>query len=125
MILALAVALATQSLAEMRDHRRVLVVIAPNDRDLRRMEQQDGVLDVLRQLDDRDVTVVNITGTDVRGATDDAVSLRRRWHIGRHSFAVLLIGKDGRVALQSMKPVLGRTILAAIDAMPMRRAGLR
>ena len=125
MILALAAALAMPSVAELRDHRRVLVVIAPNDRDVRRMEQQDGILDVLRQLDDRDVTLVDVTGTDVRGATDDAVSLRRRWHVGRDSFAVLLIGKDGRVALRSPTPVPGRTILAAIDAMPMRRAGLR
>ncbi len=124
-LVAAALAMATQSVAELRDHRRVLVVIAPNDRDVRRMEQQDGVTDVVRQLDDRDVTLVNVTGTDVRGVTDDAVSLRRRWQIGRDAFAVLLIGKDGHVALRSPKPVLGRTILEAIDAMPMRRAGLR
>ena len=125
MILALATALAMQSVAEMRDHRRLLVVIAPNVRDVRRYEQQDGVIDVLRQLDDRDVTVINVTGAEVRGATDHADALRRHWHVRRDAFTVLLIGKDGRVALRSMTPVRGRTIIAAIDAMPMRRAGLR
>ncbi len=41
------------------------------------------------------------------------------------AFRVILLGKDGHVALQSIAPVPAARIEAAIDAMPMRRDEMR
>jgi hypothetical protein len=41
------------------------------------------------------------------------------------AFQVLLIGKDGHVALRSAEPVAAATLQSRVDAMPMRRAGER
>ena len=73
----------------------------------------------------RDVSVIEIIGDTVVGSADGAASLRRLYDLTDVGFTVLLIGKDGHVALRSRRPLSGSTLAAAIDAMPMRRAGGR
>ena len=59
------------------------------------------------------------------GARDTAASLRTRLRLPAARFAIVLIGKDGTVALRSAEPVPADTLQGRIDAMPMRRAGQR
>lgn len=120
-----AVVLALQSVEAMRDHRRLLVVVAPDARDPQRVRQFDALRGQDAALAERDVTVIAITGDRVNGATDTASTLRQRWHLAPARFAALLIGKDGHVARRSAEPIPVAEVIATIDAMPMRRAGLR
>jgi hypothetical protein len=104
--------------------RRIIVMSAahPQDADL---AQQRRLLDAWTGGEERDVTVVGIAGDKVTGAADDAASLRRHFQLPSRSFMVILVGKDGHVALRSRSPVTGETFQRAIDAMPMRKAGER
>lgn len=125
MIAALALVMASQSIEAMRGERRVLIVAAPVAQDARRVRQEALLKAAARALRDRDVGVVDVTGDSVRGASDTAAALRRRWHLAAGAFTVVLVGKDGHEALRRTEPLSEETLVAAIDAMPMRRAGLR
>lgn len=120
-----ALALMTQSVVEMRHHHRLLVIAAPAATD-RQAQQQIAALAASQEpLAARDVVIVTILADRVAGVRDSAAALRRLWSLPRDRFAVLLIGKDGHVALRQTDPMTPATLVAAIDAMPMRRAGLR
>ncbi|MEG3178334.1 DUF4174 domain-containing protein [Sphingomonas sp. RB3P16] len=121
----LAAAMAVATVAEMRHQRRVLIVAAPSETDARRIAQRASLDAMPKALDDRDVTVVEVTGDTVRGAPDSAAALRTRWRLPRAAFGVVLIGKDGNAALRRSEPIDRTTLVATIDAMPMRRAGQR
>lgn len=120
-----ALVLMAQSVAEMRHARRVLVVAAPSVGDPQRVAQERALHAAGKVLADRDVTVVEVTADQVTGSTDRAAGLRERWHLPAGTFTVILIGKDGHEALRRAIPIDGVTLAAAIDAMPMRRAGQR
>jgi hypothetical protein len=125
-IVALAVAAASvPSLAELRWQRRVLVVAATSARDPALAAQRNALRGWQRGAEDRDVQVVEVIGDRVTGARDAAAALRAQLRLSRERFGVVLIGKDGRVALRSGEPVLTETLQGRIDAMPMRRAGQR
>lgn len=120
-----ALALITQSVVEMRHHHRLLVIAAPAATD-RQAQQQIAALAARQEpLAARDVVIVTILADRVAGARDSAAALRRIWSLPRDRFTVLLIGKDGHEALRQTDPITPATVIAAIDAMPMRRAGLR
>jgi len=126
MIVALAVAVASApSVAEMKWQRRVLVVAAPSARDPALAAQRATLRGWERGAEDRDVQVVEVIGDRVTGARDAATALRARLRLPATRFALVLIGKDGHVALRSGEPVLAETLQGRIDAMPMRRAGQR
>jgi hypothetical protein len=126
MIVALAVAAAgVPSVAEMKWQRRVLVVAAPSARDPALAAQRNALRGWQRGAEDRDVQVVEVIGDRVMGARDAATVLHARLHLPATRFALVLIGKDGHVALRSGEPVLSETLQDRIDAMPMRRAGQR
>ncbi|MBE7210317.1 MAG: DUF4174 domain-containing protein [Gluconacetobacter diazotrophicus] len=116
---------AAEPIASMRGERRVVVVSAPGPR--------DGALDAQRRIlagwreaaAARDVTVVEVVGGRVEGADETADGVRRRYGMPEERFAIVLIGKDGHVALRAGAPVSGAVLTDVIDAMPMRRAGLR
>jgi Domain of unknown function (DUF4174) len=117
-------ALAADTVAGMQGKRRVLVISAagPTDaafRDQRRM------LSAWTGGEDRDVSVVQIAGDSVTGSSDDAAPLRARYQLPADRFSVVLIGKDGHVALQSAKPLSAESLSQTIDGMPLRRAGQR
>ncbi len=120
-----ALALMTQSVVEMRHHHRLLVIAAPAEAD-RQAQQQIAALTASQEpLAARDVVIVTVMADRVAGVRDSAAALRQLWSLPRDRFAVLLIGKDGHVALRQTDPITPATLIAAIDAMPMRRAGLR
>ncbi|NTS63628.1 DUF4174 domain-containing protein [Sphingomonas sp. HHU CXW] len=126
MIVALAVAAAgVPSVAEMKWQRRVLVVAAPSGGDPALAAQRNALRGWPRGAEDRDVQVVEVIGDRVTGARDAATALRARLRLPATRFALVLIGKDGHVALRSGEPVLAETLQGRIDAMPMRRAGQR
>ncbi|WP_294358430.1 DUF4174 domain-containing protein [uncultured Sphingomonas sp.] len=125
MILALVAAASSLSVAEMKWQRRVLVVAAPGASDPALATQRETLRGWRRGAEDRDVQVVEMIGGRVTGARDTAAALRTRLRLPAARFAVVLIGKDGNVALRSAEPVLADTLQGRIDAMPMRRAGQR
>lgn len=126
MIVALAVAAASMpSVAEMRWQRRVLVVAAPGANDPALTAQRNVLRGWLRGAEDRDVQVVEVIGDRVTGARDTAVALRARLRMPIAHFGLVLIGKDGHVALRLSEPVTAEALQGRIDAMPMRRAGQR
>lgn len=126
MILALVAAAASvPSVAEMKWQRRVLVVVAPGATDPARAAQRNALRGWRRGAAERDVQVVEVIGDRVNGARDTAAVLRARLRLPRDRFGVVLIGKDGTVALRSSEPVLVEALQGRIDAMPMRRAGQR
>lgn len=109
----------------MRNHRRVLIVAAPDAGDARLIEQRRLLAGWNGGAQERDVTVVELVDSTVRGSSDDGRILRRTMRLPRGRFAVILIGKDGHEALRSRDPVSGQALSDRIDAMPMRRAGGR
>jgi hypothetical protein len=117
-------AAADVSIHAMTWHRRVIVMSAAHAEDAH-LAQQRQLLAAWSGGEERDVTVVGIAGDEVTGASDDAATLRRHFHLPSDSFTVILVGKDGHIALRSTTPVTGETVQQAIDAMPMRKAGER
>lgn len=119
-----AVALAAQSVVAMRWHRRVVIVSAPRNDDPELAEQRKA-LTGWRGAAERDVSVVYVVGDTVTGASDTAFMLRQAYDLSAGRFVIALIGKDGRVAVRTGKPIPDQRIEGIIDAMPMRRAGQR
>ena len=131
-LLALATALALPGMAQaagptidaMRWHRRIVLIAAPEGS--ADAAQQTAIIARWgAQADARDITLVSLIGAHVTGAADTAGVLRRRYRLKPQRFQVLLIGKDGHVALRSDHPLAAQRLQQTIDAMPMRRAGGR
>ncbi len=116
---------AAQTMASMRGQRRILLIAAPNPQDPQAVAQRRMLGGWSRQAADRDISLVEVAGARVTGAGDDAASLRQRYGLAPGQFRVLLIGKDGHIALRSARPVAADRLQSIIDAMPMRQAGER
>ena len=108
-----------------RWQRRVILVAAPGADDPRLLAQRRALADWRQGAEDRDVTVVEIVGAAVDGVRDPADALRGRYALPPDRFSVVLVGKDGHVAVRSDEPMEGSVLSRTIDAMPMRRAGQR
>ena len=125
MPLPLAVALAASpSIAQIKWERRVLIVSAPTAADPALAEQRRILAGWKTSAAARDLTIVEVVGDQVRGASDPAASLRRKYRLPA-AFTAILIGKDGGEKLRSAKPFPAAGLEETIDAMPMRRAGQR
>ncbi len=111
-----------RSLAAMRGDHRVVLVFAPSMSDASLQTQRDIMTRFAAGALDRDLRLVQVAGNAVVGSHDDAARLRRRYNVAPDHFRVLLIGKDGNVALRQDAPLTAASLEAAIDAMPMRRA---
>ena len=118
-------AAAPETLDAMRWRRRILLVAASTPADPRAAAQRRIFEAWAGEAADRDLSLVEVTGSSVVGASDPAASLRRRYRLHTGAFQVLLIGKDGHVAFRSAQPINAATLQGRIDAMPMRRAGER
>lgn len=122
----LAMALAAPStVADMRWHRRVLLVAAPSTGDAGVIGQRKALAGWDVEARERDLAIVTVIGGKVEGATDAAAALRKRYRLPEDRFVAVLIGKDGGEKLRSATPIAAETMAATIDAMPMRRAGQR
>jgi hypothetical protein len=116
---------APMSMNAMKWQRRVLLVTAPTSSDPK-VALQKRILGEWKQgAADRDMTLVEIAGGVVSGASDDAASLRKRYNLSQTVFQAVLVGKDGHVALRSDQPIDATTLEGTVDAMPMRRNGQR
>ena len=115
----------SQTLSSMHWRRRILLVAAPSPSDPRALEQRRVFEAWGHEAIDRDLSLVEVSGSIVTGASDTAADLRRRYHFEPAVFQVVLIGKDGHVALRSPRPIAAAELQRRIDAMPMRRAGER
>jgi hypothetical protein len=121
----LAVALAASpSIAQMKWERRVLIVATPAAEDSSLAEQRRILAGWKANGDARDLTIVEVIADQVRGASDSAATIRRKYRLPA-TFTAILIGKDGGEKLRSAKPFPAAALEATIDAMPMRKAGQR
>jgi hypothetical protein len=118
-------ALAAPDLDGLQGRRRVVLIASSRLDDPQAMQQRRTLEGWSRGAADRDVWPVDVSGSRVIGCADQASDLRRRFHLSPDAFAVLLIGKDGHVALRSKRPVTAAQLQTTIDAMLMRRAGER
>jgi hypothetical protein len=91
-----------------------------------RFTRQSGQLSSLtRQPTFRSLIVVGVAGDTVIGVSDTAGALRKRFGVSPKAFEVVLVGKDGDVALRRTNVVPSQQLAATIDAMPMRQDELR
>jgi hypothetical protein len=114
-----------QTICQMQWHRRVLLIAAPASDDPGLVAQAQALNGWRSGAADRDLTTVEIAGHTVTGSSDTAAALRAKYRLPTASFMVVLIGKDGHVAIRSFHPIAPATLAGIIDAMPMRRAGRR
>ena len=112
-------------MAAMRGHRRIVLMATPGAGDPQAVEQRRILAGWKKEAAARDISLVELKGAEVTGAADDAAALARRYRLKPDRFEVLLIGKDGHVAVRSRQPVTADRLQATIDAMPMRQAGER
>ncbi len=113
------------SLADLRDHRRVVIMFAPDGLDPALIAQRAALHALTAAADDRDLSAVEVIGSQTSGLSNAAADLRRRFHAPPAGFKVVLIGKDGHLALESAAPLPADALAATIDAMPMRQDEIR
>ncbi len=124
-LIALAAAAAALPLAQHRWHDRLLIVFAPGEASPDLAEQRRDTAAATATYTERDLAVVEVVGDVVRGASDSAGALRRRFHVPGDAFRAVLVGKDGTVALTAAGPLPAARLAAVIDAMPMRQDEMR
>ena len=100
------------TLDELRWVSRPIVVFADTDRDPRFQEQLDMLLDRPGPLIERDVVVIFDADPDARSPV--RLALRPR------GFSMVIVQRDGHVALRKPHPWDVREITRAIDNLPMR-----
>lgn len=109
------------SISAMKWEKRVLLVSAPDANDPSLNEQRRIIARWKAGAEERDITIVEVIGDDVAGASNSAATLRQRYRLPIAGFAVTLIGKDGGSKLRGTRPISAATLEEVIDAMPMRR----
>lgn len=113
------------TMASMKWQRRVLLVSAPTHQDLKLAVQRRIIGSWKVPAADRDLSIVEVVGDKVAGATDTQAVLRRKYRLSMTGFTAILIGKDGGEKLRSATPIPAAVLEDTIDAMPMRQAGQR
>jgi len=113
------------SISAMKWEKRVLLVSAPDPNDPSLNEQRRIIARWRAGAEERDITIVEVIGDNVAGASNSAATLRQRYRLPIAGFTVTLIGKDGGSKLRGTRPISAATLEEVIDAMPMRRHGKR
>jgi hypothetical protein len=114
-----------RTVAGMAQHNRVLLVFAPSMRDPRLETQRQIMARFAAGALARDLVLVQVSEGRVLGAHDNDRKLRRKFQTPAQRYRTLLIGKDGKVAMDSVGPIDERQLRATIDAMPMRQEEIR
>jgi hypothetical protein len=96
---------------------RPVVVFADSPNDPRFIQQMDLLEAGQKDLIERDVVVL----TD----TDPAANGPLRTQLRPRGFSLVLLGKDGKVALRKPEPWHVRELTRAIDKMPLREEEMR
>jgi hypothetical protein len=120
------------TLASMQDRYRPVLIFAPSSDS--QFHEQIRILEAsVAGLRERDVLVVPILvqqeaphGQDLGAMTPgEQEKARRRFHVSRNEFTVILLGKDGGEKLRSHVPLTFEQLATTIDAMPMRQKEMR
>jgi hypothetical protein len=83
------------------------------------------------EVDERDLVVFEIleSGPSKRNSSEiepqKAASIRKQFEIPQHTFAVILVGKDGGIKLKRNEHIRLEEIFRLIDSMPMRLDEMR
>ena len=96
----------------------VAVMFAPGSEDPRFGQETSELFKLTAQPGFQSLIVVGIAGDTVMGVADTAAALRAQFGVPPTDFRFLLIGKDGRVALNQGSVVTPDRIAQAIKAMP-------
>ena len=115
---------ADKPLASYRDKNRVLIVFAPAPGDPAYLEQMKLWQGEKTGFEDRQLVVMSSFAKMKLAPSEQQTQLNaltKKYRTDADSFAVVLIGKDGRDAFHSSKPVPPAALYEIIDAMPMRR----
>ena len=108
----------SQELKQYRWHNRV-VILAHNDHESIAFQQHLAAFNLHKaDLEDRDMIVLIPKG-------EHKQKLLATLNMPAEFEGVLLIGKDGGLKFQGNFPVPPETLLALVDAMPMRRAEMK
>jgi Domain of unknown function (DUF4174) len=99
---------------------RVLVVIAADPESPDLAEQKRQIESLKDGAAERELVVVQPPA-----GSAEATALRRHLGLGNEPFQAVLVGKDGGAKLRAAKPIAALTLMAAIDAMPMRQEEMR
>lgn len=114
------------SLERLRDRARPLLIFAPKPDDPR-LEIQLRTLDQhAPETHDRDLVPLALPynapqPSAAQLSPDEALMVRRRFHVAPGDFAVILLGKDGGAKLRSDQPLTMQKLNSTVDVMPMRR----
>jgi hypothetical protein len=107
-----------------RGEKRLLLIFAPSQTDAAYVEQRNWLKQQVKQMDDYDLLVFHLFGEEP-GHTDGtqlplraAAAAREQFKVNAELFALLLIGKDGKVKLRVDRPVPLADVFALIDVMP-------
>ncbi len=112
-ITALAPETTSEDLSNYLGVARPIVVFGDAPNDPRVEEQLHMLRRRLSELDEREVVVLIDTDPAARGLL--------RQQLRPHGFSIVLISKDGEVALRRSEPTSARTLVRLIDRMPLRR----
>jgi hypothetical protein len=118
------------TLAQLRDHFRVLLIFAPKPDDPQLEIQLRTLAEHAPAVSQRDLIAIalpyaNPSPTSTTLSAAEANHLRRQFDIPPTTFAVLLIGKDGGEKLRASHPLSIDRLNTTIDAMPMRQQEMR
>ena len=116
---------ADKPLSAYRDKNRVLLVFAPTEQDPAYREQTKLWQGEKAGFDERQLVTLPVFADAKKPAGDPPGALARKFSVDPKMFVVILVGKDGRDAYRSVKPVPASALYATIDAMPMRRAEMK
>lgn len=121
---------AESPLKNLRDRRRVLVIVAPDGDDTSLDKQRQIARADVGGFAERDLTVIEavggsgtLDGTPLPAAS--VAAMCRELRVDGKAFAVLLIGKDGGVKLREGMPVEAKQLYELIDSMPMRQREMK
>lgn len=107
---------APPALSAFKGHNDVAMMFAPGAADPRFSEQTSELAKLTAQPDFQSLIVVGVADGTVMGASDTSASLRSRFGVAPAGFRFILLGKDGRVALDQGSVVTEKRIAQAIKA---------
>lgn len=113
---AVGVAAAGAPLAAFKGHNPVVLMFAPSPDDSRLNREADAMSKLESAPFYQGVIVATVTGDIVMGVTDTAAALRARFGVPANGFRVVLVARNGQVALSQPQVVTAMAMKAAVDA---------